>query len=136
RERRTRKEREEGPRSVVACTGGPMQIPTDVVAAIVAEASAKMSDPNYSAVLVGGFVQEQGPTAAYSKAHAAELGGAAGVVHAIFHAALAGMCFQRGHNRGVPRMPFEDRDRVAADDRSALLLAQQPAIHGYLAANV
>jgi len=33
-----------------------MKLTKDQVAAVVTEASNKMSDPNYSAVMVGGFV--------------------------------------------------------------------------------
>lgn len=113
-----------------------MRISTDVVAKVVEEASTKMSDPNYSAVLVGGFVQQQAPTAEYIKAHSSELGGAEGVINTIFHAALIALCFQRGNNRSVRKMTFEDLDHVAGDDRAATLERQQPAIHGYIEANV
>jgi hypothetical protein len=113
-----------------------MRISTDVVAKVVEEASTKMSEANYSAVLVGGFVQTQGPTAEYIKAHADEIGGAEGIVNAIFHAALLALCFQRGHNRTLRKMRFEDLDHVAGADREAALALQQPALHGYLEANV
>lgn len=113
-----------------------MRISTDVVAKVVEEASTKMSDPNYSAVLVGGFVQTQGPTAEYIKAHSRELGGAEGVINTIFHAALLALCYQRGNNRTVRKMTFEDLDHVSGMDRSTTLEKQQPAIHGYIEANV
>jgi hypothetical protein len=114
-----------------------MQVATDVVAKIVAEASTRMTEANYSAVMVGGFVRSQGPTAEYIKAHAAELGGPAGVVNTIFHAALIALCFQRGHGgRVVRKMTFEDLDRAAVPDRDEALARLQPAIHGYIEANV
>jgi hypothetical protein len=112
------------------------RISTDVVARVVQEASTKMSDPNYSAVLVGGFVQTQGPTAEYIKAHSVELGGPEGVINAIFHAALMALCFQKGNNRTVRKMTFEELDHVAGPDRETTLKAQQPAIHEYIEANV
>jgi hypothetical protein len=95
-----------------------------------------MSEPNYSAVLVGGFVQTQGVVAEYIKAHAREVGGAEGVVSTIFHAALIALCFQRGNNRTVRKLEFEDLDRVATPERDATLKAAQPAIHEFLEANV
>ena len=113
-----------------------MRIKTDVVAKVVAEASTKMSDPNYASVLVGGFVQTQGPTAEYIKAHARELGGSEGVINTIFHAALIALCYQRGNNRTVRKMLFEDLDHVSGPDREATLKAQQPAVHEYIDANV
>ena len=36
-----------------------MPLKKEAVTAVVAEASQKMSDPNYAAVMVGGFVQTQ-----------------------------------------------------------------------------
>ena len=42
-----------------------MKLTKDQVASVVTEASQKMSDPNYSAVLVGGFVQNQTPVAQF-----------------------------------------------------------------------
>ncbi len=113
-----------------------MKVKTDVVAKVVAEASARMTEPNYSAVMVGGFVQTQKIAAEYIKAHARELGGAEGVVGTIFHAALIALCFQRGHNRTVRALSFEDLDKVTGPDPDATLRGAQPAIHGYLDANV
>jgi hypothetical protein len=113
-----------------------MRISTDVVAKVVAEASSKLTDPNYGAVLVGGFVQTQGPTAEYIKAHAKELGGSEGVINTIFHAALIALCFQRGNNRTVRKMLFDDLDHASGPDRAATLAAQQPAVSEYIEANV
>lgn len=113
-----------------------MIISEAIVAEVVREASAKMSDPNYSAVLVGGFVQAQPQVAQYIGAHADELGGPEGVVNAIFHAALIGICFQRANNRSVREMSFEELNHVADGDREATLAEQQPAVLEYLRANV
>ncbi len=48
-----------------------MKLSKEQVAAVVAEAGKKMSDPNYSAVLVGGFVQSQTPVAQFISATSA-----------------------------------------------------------------
>ncbi len=113
-----------------------MKIKKETVGEVVAEASTKMSDPNYSAVLVGGFVQEQGDAAQYLTAHADDMGGAEGVVNAIFHASLIGMCFQRAYGRSVPRMQFDDLDHVSGGDRAASLKKQQPHVLEYIETNV
>ncbi len=113
-----------------------MQVPAKTIAEVVKDVSDKMSDPNYTSVLVGGFVQEQPATAQYISSHADELGGPEGVVHAIFHASVMGVCFQRAHNRSLPQMSFEELDRVSGGDREAELKEQQPALLEYLEANV
>lgn len=113
-----------------------MKIPEKTVAEVVAEASTKMSDPNYSAVMVGGFVQTQDAAAKYISAHEREIGGAEGVVNTIFHAALIALCFQRANNRTVRSLTFDDLDHVSSGDRTALLAKQQPAVLEYIEQNV
>lgn len=113
-----------------------MLIDATTMLEVVKEASGKMSDPNYSAVMVGGFVQTQGPAAQYISAHAPELGGPEGVVNTIFHAALIALCFQRANRRSVRRIRFDELDHVASGDREANLRSQQPAVLDYIEANV
>lgn len=113
-----------------------MRVPNKIVEEMVAEASTKMSDPNYSAVLVGGFVQTQGPAAQYISASASDLGGAEEVVNTIFHTALMAECFKRANNRSVPEMSFEILDRVAEGDRKAALKRKQPGILEYIETNI
>jgi hypothetical protein len=113
-----------------------MRIDQATVLEVVKEASSKMKDPNYSAVMVGGFVQTQGPAAQYISAHASELGGPEGVVNTIFHAALIAVCFQRTNRRSVRGIRFDELDHVASGDREADLRSQQPAILDYIEVNV
>jgi len=113
-----------------------MRIPEKTVAEVVAEASKKMSDPNYSAVLVSGFVQGQRAASHYLTAHAAELGGADGVVHAVFHAALMALCYQRAGNRSIRSLSFDDLDRGAGTDATERLRALQPFLLDYIETNV
>lgn len=103
---------------------------------MVAEASTKMSDPNYSAVLVGGFVQTQGPAAQYISASASDLGGAEEVVNTIFHTALMAECFKRANNRTVPEMSFDILDRVSKGDRKEALRKKQPGVLEYIETNI
>lgn len=113
-----------------------MRIKEETVAEVVKEASEKMSDPNYSAVLVGTFVQQQAPTAQYIGAHAEDLGGAEIVVNVIFHAALISECFKRANNRTVPSMSFDQLNIVADGDRHERLAQRQPAIVEYMKMNL
>ncbi len=113
-----------------------MRIEQATVLEVVKEASNKMSDPNYSAVMVGGFVQAQGPAAHYISAHASELGGPEGVVNTIFHAALIALCFQRTNRRSVRSIRFDELDHVATGDREEALRIQQPAVLDYIEVNV
>ena len=113
-----------------------MRIEQTTVLEVVKEASSKMTDANYSAVMVGGFVQTQAPAAQYISAHASELGGPEGVVNTIFHAALIALCFQRTNRRSVRGIRFDELDHVASGDREANLREQQPAVLDYIEANV
>ena len=113
-----------------------MRINEATVVEVVKEASSKMADANYSAVLVGGFVQTQPAAAQYISAHASEVGGPEGVVNTIFHAALIALCFQRGYRRTVRRITFDELDHVATGDREQALKDQQPAVLEYIHANV
>lgn len=113
-----------------------MRIPNKIVEELVKEASVKMSDPNYSAVLVGGFVQSQGPAAQYISASAEEIGGAEEVVNTIFHTALMAECFKRANNRTIPEMSFEILDRVADGDRKETLRRKQPGVLEYIETNI
>lgn len=113
-----------------------MRVHKKTVAEVVTEASSKMMDPNYSAVMVGGFVQTQNPASQYISAHEQEIGGAEQVVGTIFHAALVALCYQRANNRTVPEMSFADLDHVAGDDVSQRLHDLQPAVHEYIQTNV
>ena len=113
-----------------------MPIKKDHVAEVVAEASQKMSDPNYSAVMVGSFVQGQPAITQFVSAHDQELGGADAIVNVIFHAALIGQFFQRGNGRSPRIASFEDLDRVAGGDSLDLLSRVQPFVHGFIEENV
>jgi hypothetical protein len=113
-----------------------MRVSEEVVIEVVTEASKNMSEANYSAVLVGGFVQGQPQVAQYLSSFADEMGGPEGVVNAIFHSALLGMCFKRGNNRDVAGISFDELNRSATDDRSEILEKKQPAIHEYIVQNV
>jgi hypothetical protein len=112
-----------------------MKLTKDQVAAVVTEASQKMSDPNYSAVMVGGFVQSQPHVAQFISAHDRELGGAEAIVNVIFHCALVGTAFQRAGGR-LRTLSYEDLDRAAAGDALAKLERAQLPLHEFVQANI
>ncbi len=113
-----------------------MKVSKDTIAEVVQEASVKMSDPNYSAVMVGGFVQNQPPTAQYISTYESDVGGTENIVNIIFHAALIDLCYQRAEGRSTRTMSFEDLDHVSGADSLARLEARQPAVHEYIVSNV
>ena len=113
-----------------------MRIPEKIVEDIVKEASLKLSDAHYSAVLVRGFVQTQGPAAQYISASAEEMGGAEEVVNAIFHTALLAECFKRTNNQTIGEMSFEILDKVSDGDRKEKLRLRQPALLQYIETNI
>jgi hypothetical protein len=112
-----------------------MKLTKDQVAAVVTEASQKMSDPNYSAVLVGGFVQTQTQVAQFISAHDQELGGAEQIVNVIFHCALVAQCYQRNGGK-VRTLSYEDLDGAARGEPLPRLAAAQPPLHEFILANV
>lgn len=114
-----------------------MKIDDKTVAEVVAEASTKMADPNYSAVTVGGFVQSQSPAAQFVTAHDTELGGSPeAIVSVIFHAALLAQCYQKARGRILRTMSYEDLDTVATTEPLATLARKQPALSDFIVSNV
>jgi len=112
------------------------KIDDKLVADVFADASKKMSDPNYSALAVGGFVQSQTPAAQFITAHEPELGNAEAIVSVIFHAALLAQCFERAGGRAIRMMSYEDLDTVATGDPLAALARKQPALSDFIVSNV
>jgi hypothetical protein len=112
-----------------------MKLTKEQVATVVTEASQKMSDPNYSAVLVGGFVQNQTPVAQFISAHERELGGAEAIVNVIFHCALVAQCFQRNGGR-IRTLSYQDLDDAARGEPMVRLETAQPPLHEFIKANI
>lgn len=113
-----------------------MKLTNEQVAQVVADASQKMSDPNYSAVMVGSFVQSQTPAAQFISAHDRELGGAEAVVNVIFHCALVASCFQRAGGRSPRTLSYEDLDTAARGKPLEHLAKHQPALADFIKTNV
>lgn len=112
-----------------------MKLTKDQVAQVVTEASQKMSDANYSAMLVGEFVQQQTPVAQFISAHERELGGAEAIVNVIFHCALVAQCFRRNGGRGRT-LSYEDLDAAARGEPMVRLAEAQPPLHEFIQANI
>jgi hypothetical protein len=112
-----------------------MRLTKEQVASVVTEASTKMGDPNYSAVMVGGFVQSQTPVAQFISAHERELGGAEAIVNVIFHCALVAQCFQRAGGR-IRSLTYEDLDSAASGEPLIRLEKAQLPLHEFIKANI
>lgn len=112
-----------------------MKLTKDQVAAVVSEASTKMGDPNYSAVMVGGFVESQRPVAQFISAHERELGGAEAIINVIFHCALVAQCYQRAGGK-IRTLTYEDLDSASRGDPLILLEKKQLPLHEFIKANV
>ena len=112
-----------------------MKLTKEQVAAVVTEASQKMSDPNYTAVMVGEFVQRQTPVSQFISAHTSELGGAEAVVNVIFHCALVAQCFARNGGR-VRTLTYEDLDFAAQGEPLVRLAEAQLPLHEFIQANI
>jgi hypothetical protein len=112
-----------------------MKLTKEQVAAVVTEASQKMSDPNYTAVMVGEFVQRQTQIAHFISAHERELGGAESIVNVIFHCALVTQCFQRNGGR-IRTLSYEDLDGAARGEPLIRLEQAQLPLHEFIKANI
>jgi len=112
-----------------------MKLTQEQVAAVVTEASKKMSDPNYSAVLVGGFVQTQPQVSQFISAHDRELGGAEAIVNVIFHCALVAQCFSKNGGR-VRTLSYEDLDAAARGNPLANLEGKQLPLAEFIVSNI
>ena len=112
-----------------------MKLKQDQVAAVVTEASQRMSDPNYASILVGEFVSSQPQVTQFISAHEQELGGTEAIVSVIFHCALVAECFVRNGGR-VRSMGYEDLDGAAAGEPMKRLEKAQLPLHEFIAANV
>ncbi|MCX5748109.1 MAG: hypothetical protein NT062_37090 [Proteobacteria bacterium] len=112
-----------------------MRLTKDQVMAVVTEASKKMGEPNYSAVLVGGFVQSQTPVSQFISAHERELGGPEQIVNVIFHCALVAQCFQRAGGR-IRSLSYDDLDNASRGEPLARLEQAQLPLHEFICANV
>lgn len=112
-----------------------MQLKQEQVAAVVTEASKRMSDPNYASILVGEFVQNQPQVVNFISAHEQELGGTEAIVSVIFHCALVAECFVRNGGR-VRTMGYEDLDGASVGEPMKRLEKAQLPLHEFIAANV
>ena len=112
-----------------------MKLTKEQVLAVVTEAGQKMSDPNYSSAMVGGFFQQQQQVSNFISAHEQELGGTEGIVSVIFHCALVAEAFRRAGSR-VRTLTYEDLDGAARGEPLPRLEKAQLPVHEFIQANV
>ena len=112
-----------------------MKLTKDQVLSVVTEAGQKMSDPNYSSAMVGGFFQSQQQVSNFISAHEQELGGTEGIVSVIFHCALVAEAFRRAGAR-VRTLGYDDLDGAATGEPLPRLEQAQLPLHEFIQANV
>ena len=108
----------------------------ELVTTVVTEVSKRMGNPQYGELAIGTFVQSQPEMSRFLSAHADELGGAEGVMHAVFHAQVLSECFQKSRNQDVPVVPFSLLDETHTDDPMKTLESCEPAVASYVASNI
>jgi hypothetical protein len=114
-----------------------MPVDESVVASVVSETSSKMSDPQFTQVAVGHFVQSQPDLASYLSSRGPKIGGAQGVLEVAFHAELLSECLRQAYGRqDLPRVPFRLLERTSKGDPLAEFTAGEPALASYVASNV
>lgn len=112
-----------------------MAVPEALVARVVGEVSRQLSDPQYTQLAVGRFVESQPQVSRFLSARASTIGGEA-VIVAAFHAELVSECLRRHWARSeLPLIGFAELDAAAVDSVERLA-AQEPALANYLATNV
>lgn len=112
-----------------------MKLTKEQVLTVVTEAGQKMSDPNYSSAMVGGFFQSQQQVSSFISAHEQELGGTEGIISVIFHCALVAEAYRRAGSR-VRTLTYEDLDTAARGDSLPRLEEAQLPLHEFIEANV
>lgn len=112
-----------------------MKLTKEQVLSVVTEAGKKMSDPNYSSAMVGGFVQSQPQLTTFISAHESELGGTEQIVSVVFHCALVMEAFTRAGAR-IRSLGYEDLDGAARGEPLPRLEKAQLPLHEFIAANI
>lgn len=113
-----------------------MPVLEDVVASVVNDTSARMSDPQFAQIAVGHFAQAQPHLASYVSGRASRIGGAQGVLEVAFHAELLCECLRKVRGKELPAVPLRFLERAAKGDPVAEFAATEPALSSYVASNV
>jgi hypothetical protein len=113
-----------------------MPVSESSIAEVVAEASAKMHDPQYISNEVDRFIGGQPAISQLVMAASAELT-VEGVVTVLFHAALLARSVARHTGKTVREVTAEDLQRAAQGATTAEeLAAEEPHLASYIASNV
>ncbi len=114
-----------------------MGISEETVAAVVADVSERLSDPAYTQLSVGSFVEEQPDISRFLSAKMQRIGGGQAVIVACFHAQVLSECLRR--DRGIEvleRVNFATLDEVSGEERLKALQEEEPALADYVISNV
>ncbi len=107
------------------------------VAAVVADISERMKDPNFVQLAVGSFVEGQPQITRFLSAKATRLGGAQALMELVFHAEVLRECLVKNRaGREVPEVDYPLLDRASQGDFTQTLTAREPHLANYVASNV
>lgn len=112
------------------------RVPEAIVAAVVADVSKRMSEPNYAQVAIGSFAQAHPDVGRFITAHKEELGDGEAIIHAVFHAEVMHECFRRHFGRYLSPVGFAALDDASGDGVLERFEKLQPALADYLKSNL
>ena len=112
-----------------------MLVSEEVLAQVVAEASASHANPRFVEETVGAFMRRQPIVGNYVAAHQNELG-IEGVVLVLLHAAILLRAVERSAGRKMGAVAPQHLDAGLKRADEAQLGKTEPAIRDYLSANV
>jgi hypothetical protein len=113
-----------------------MPVSEAVVAAVVADVSERMKDPDFVQLSVGSFVEAQPQISRFLSAKAGRLGGPQILVQLVFHAEVLRECLRRGQPDEVPEVPFPLLDRASQGDFAGAFTQREPHLANYVASNL
>jgi hypothetical protein len=113
-----------------------MPIAEKHIAEVVAEASARMQEPEYISTQVDTFMGAQPRVSQYVMSHSNELT-VEGVVSVLFHAALLHQSVARARGRVPSLISLADLDAAAQQSLDAEALAKtEPELASYIVSNI
>jgi hypothetical protein len=114
-----------------------MSVSEEVVAAVVADVSERMKDPDFVQLTVGSFVEGQPQISRFLSAKAARLGGAQVLMELVFHAEVLRECLSRANaGREVPEVDYPSLDKASQGDFTSAFSTREPHLANYVASNL
>jgi hypothetical protein len=114
-----------------------MPVLEEQVAAVVADISERMKDPNFAQLAVGAFVDSQPQIVRFLSSKASRLGGGQALMELVFHAEVIRECLTRGRSgREVPEVDYPLLDKASQGDFTQTFTTREPHLANYVASNL